>query len=122
MCVLALEQLVGGGVLQHLGHGAQVTPVIRVQLPSGRHVDDAEAVGGHDGRVHVAVVQQVAYNLAERTVAESLMLHSLVMPCEFLCIRSADILKRKNIPRFLPSTVHPPKRLGTFYGGCSSEL
>lgn len=72
MCVLALKQLIGGGVLQHLGHRAQVTPVVRVQLPSGRHVDDAEAVGGHDGRVHVAVVQQVAYDLPDRKAAASL--------------------------------------------------
>ena len=60
---LPLKQLVGGGVLQHLGHGAQVAALVRVQLPAGRHVDDVEAVRRHDGGVHVAVVQQVADDL-----------------------------------------------------------
>lgn len=63
MVALVLEQLVGGGVLQHLGHGAQVPPLVRVQLPARRHVNDVEAVWSHDGRVHVAVVEQVPHNL-----------------------------------------------------------
>ena len=58
-----LKQLVGGCVLQHLGHGAQVAALVRVQLTTGRHVNDVEAVRRHDGGVHVAVVQQVSYDL-----------------------------------------------------------
>lgn len=63
MCILALKQLIGSSMLQHLRHGSQVTALVHVELPSGRHVDDVEAVRGHDGGVHVAVVKQVSYNL-----------------------------------------------------------
>lgn len=61
--VVAQEHLVGGGVLQHLRHGAQVSPLLRGQLTARRHLDDVEGVGRHDGGVHVAIIQKITHNL-----------------------------------------------------------
>lgn len=61
--VVPEEHLVGGGVLQHLGDGAQVPPLVRGQLTSCRHLDDVKGVRSDDGWIHVAVIQQVAHDL-----------------------------------------------------------
>lgn len=61
--IVPQEHLVGGSVLQHLGHRAQVPPLLSGQLTSGRHLDDVEGIWRHDGWVHVAVIQQVAHDL-----------------------------------------------------------
>lgn len=65
--VVPQEHLIGRGVLQHLGDGAQVPPLVCGQLTSGRQVDDVKGVGRHDGRIHVAVVQQVTHDLNTHT-------------------------------------------------------
>ena len=64
--VVSEEHLVGGGVLQHLGNGAQVSPLLSGQLAPRRHLDDVEGIRGHDGWVHVAVIQEVPHNLESR--------------------------------------------------------
>ena len=50
-------------MLQDLGHGPQVSPLVGIDLASGCHVDDIKAVRGDDGWVHVPVVQEVSNNL-----------------------------------------------------------
>lgn len=50
-------------MLQHLGHRPQVSALFGGQLTPGRHLDDVEGVGRHDGWVHVAVIQQVPHDL-----------------------------------------------------------
>lgn len=52
-------------MLQHLGNGAQVAPLVSGQLTSRRHVDDVKGVRRYNGRVHVAVIQQVTNNLKQ---------------------------------------------------------
>lgn len=64
---IAVEVLVGGGVLQHAGDGAQQVALFGLQGRAGRAVHHAEAVGRHHGRVHVAVVDQVPHNLRHIT-------------------------------------------------------
>lgn len=61
--VVSQKHLVGGGVLQHLGDRAQVSSLLCGQLTPSRHLNDIEGIGCHDGRVHVAVIQEVPYNL-----------------------------------------------------------
>lgn len=50
-------------MLQHLGDRTQVPPLLSGQLAAGRHLDDVEGIGRHDGRVHVAVIQKVPHDL-----------------------------------------------------------
>lgn len=64
--VVSQKHLIGGGVLQHLGDGAQVSPLLGGQLAAGRHLDDVKGIGRHDGRVHVAVIQEVPHDLKQR--------------------------------------------------------
>lgn len=54
-------------MLQHFGHGAQAAALLGVQRGPRRDVHDVEAVGGHHGRVHEAVVEQVPHDLGHRT-------------------------------------------------------
>ena len=63
MGVVSQEHLIGGSVLQHLGDRAQVSPLLCGQLTTRRHLDDVKGIGCHDGRVHVAVIQQVPHDL-----------------------------------------------------------
>lgn len=63
MGVVSQEHLIGGGVLQHLGDRAQVSPLLGGQLATRRHLDDVKGIGCHDGWVHVAVIQEVPHNL-----------------------------------------------------------
>lgn len=59
----SMEVFVGSGMLQHAGNGAQDVALFRLQSRAGRTVHHVEAVRGHDGRVHVAVVDQVTDDL-----------------------------------------------------------
>lgn len=54
-------------MLQDFGHGAQAAALLGVQRGPRRDVHDVEAVGGHHGRVHEAVVEQVPHDLGHRT-------------------------------------------------------
>lgn len=63
---LSVEVLVGGGVLQHAGDGTQDVALLWLQGGAGRTVHHVETVRSHDGRVHVAIVDQVTNNLDER--------------------------------------------------------
>ena len=63
MGVVAQEHLVGGRMLEHLGDGAQVPPLVSGQLTARRHLDDVKSIRCHDSGIHVTVVQQVAHNL-----------------------------------------------------------
>lgn len=66
MGVVSQEHLIGGGVLQHLGDGAQVSSLLGGQLATRRHLDDVEGIRCHDGWVHVAVIQEVPHNLKKK--------------------------------------------------------
>lgn len=63
---VSVEEFVGGGVLQHAGNGAQDVSLLWLQGGACRPVHHVETVGSHDGGVHVAVVDQVTYNLGGR--------------------------------------------------------
>lgn len=58
-----MEEFVGGGVLQHAGDGAQDVSLLWLQGGARRPVHHIETVRSHDGGVHVAIVDQVTYNL-----------------------------------------------------------
>lgn len=77
MCILALKALVGSGVLKHLCHGTQVTTLVNVKLTSSCHVDDVKPIWCHNGWVHVAIVQQVSYNLALKKHTQCLRIKPL---------------------------------------------
>lgn len=57
------EVLVGSGVLQHAGNGAQDEALLRLQARTCQPVNHIKPIWGHDGRVHVAVVDQVPNDL-----------------------------------------------------------
>lgn len=63
MGAVALEVLVGSSVLQDAGDGAQGAALVGQQAGAGGELQHVKAVRGHDGRVHVAIVQQVSHNL-----------------------------------------------------------
>lgn len=50
-------------MLKDLGHRSQVSPLVRIDLTTGRHVDDIKAVWSYDSWVHVPIVQEVPNNL-----------------------------------------------------------
>lgn len=54
---------VGGAELQDLGDGAQISTLVGRQSFLSADVDNIKGIWRHDGRVDVAVVQQVAHNL-----------------------------------------------------------
>lgn len=71
MVPVSVEVLVGGGVLQRAGHRAQDVALLRLQGRAGGAIHNVEPVRGHDGRVHVAVVDQVTNNLRGRREGDS---------------------------------------------------
>lgn len=62
---VSMEVFVGGGVLQHAGDGAQDVTLLRLQGGAGGPVHHVKTIGSHNGRVHVAIVDQVTDNLRE---------------------------------------------------------
>lgn len=86
--VVSQKHLVGGSVLQHLGNRSQVSALLSGQLTPRRHLNDVEGVRGHDGRVHVAVIQQVPHDLKGKITS----LGSLNPSC-FLFYKDAYIKK-----------------------------
>ena len=60
---VSLEVLVGGSLLEEAGHGAQDSALLGQQDGAGGAVHHVEALWSHDGRIHVAVVDQITYNL-----------------------------------------------------------
>lgn len=67
---VSVEVFVGGGVLQHAGDGAQDVTLLWLQGGASRPVHHVKTVRSHDGRVHVAIVDQVTDNLREREVTQ----------------------------------------------------
>lgn len=60
---ISVEVFVGGGVLQHAGDGAQDVTLLWLQGGTSGPLHHIETVWSHDGRVHVAIVDQVTDNL-----------------------------------------------------------
>lgn len=60
---VSVEVFVGGGVLQHACNGAQEVAHIWLQGGTGRTLQHVEPVRRHHGWVHVAIIDQVTYNL-----------------------------------------------------------
>lgn len=65
MLVFSFKQLVGGRMLKDLGHRSQVSPLVRVDLTTGCHVDNIKAIRSYDSWVHVPIVQEVSNNLSD---------------------------------------------------------
>lgn len=68
MGIVSQKHLIGGGVLQHLGDGAEVSSLLGGQLATRRHLDDVKGIRSHNGRVHVAVIQEVPHNLKKSKI------------------------------------------------------
>ena len=49
--------------LQDLCDGAEVSPLLVAHALLDSNVDDVEGIGGHNCRVHVAVVDEITHNL-----------------------------------------------------------
>lgn len=67
MVSVAMEVFVGGAVLQHPGDGSQDVALLWLQGGANRSVHYVKTIRSYDGWVHVAIVDQVTYNLKEQT-------------------------------------------------------
>ncbi len=64
---VSVEVFVGGGVLQHAGNRAQDVTLLRLQGGASGPVHHVKTIRSHNGRVHVAIIDQVTNNLRERS-------------------------------------------------------
>lgn len=69
-------------MLQHLGHRAQVSSLLRGQLAPRRHLDDVEGIWCDDGRVHVAVIQEVPHNLKRQNQTTQWVEMIMIKKCD----------------------------------------
>lgn len=67
MVSVFVEVFIGGSMLQHAGDGAKDVTLLRLQAGAGRSVHHVETIRSNDGRVHVAIIDQVSYNLEQRS-------------------------------------------------------
>lgn len=63
MVSITMEVFVGGAMLQHPGNGSQDVALLWLQGGAHRSVHYVKTIRSNNGWVHVAIVDQVTYNL-----------------------------------------------------------